>query len=370
MSLVWTTGRYYWDFSVNGLADVNTIGATGAAITQQADGISIVQTASSDVKAQLKAQRASGYNSTITADITCVSGSGNIGFCWRTTSFNTANDSYSWYFGITVSGWTLGTGSNSTYANWTQRASGSGTYTGRHTLKVVLNGTVITCYIDGVQVYTGNLNYFNNYGYVCPRAYMGDNTDRVHNLEILDTSIPDPTSKNINRYIKIVFDRDVHFPYADMSNYASAFTASFQQRDFYGEGLYTKTITATDIKHLKDTNGADVLSTVLVVFSLDSNFRKAENDITVHFDSSKCLIYGKYIKDKLGTFNLTFAPNNLDMWQNPKTIESLHVAPGSTGTIVSTPIWTYVEQDKTSAIHTTVATNNNVVPTLTGTIKL
>jgi hypothetical protein len=54
MSVSWTTGRYYWDFSQDGLSDITTIGATGASITQVANGLQIAQTASSDVKAKLK----------------------------------------------------------------------------------------------------------------------------------------------------------------------------------------------------------------------------------------------------------------------------------------------------------------------------
>jgi hypothetical protein len=199
-----------------------------------------------------------------------------------------------------------------------------------------------------------------------PRSYNGD-TGIIHTLEILSASIKDPKVVNINCYIKVVFDRDVHFPYASMKNYASAFTAQFQQRDYYGGPLYTKTITAIDVIHAKDSNGADILNTIIVKFDRYSSFRKAESAITLLFDNSNCLIYGKYLKDKLANFNLSFTGVSLDKYQNPNPIEQVHISGYSDQTIAKTPVTT-TNVPALEAMHILMNTTNTITPTLTGTI--
>lgn len=365
MSLSWSTGRYYWDFSQDGLQDITTLGATGSSITQVANGLQLTQTAASDVKAKLNKMDACMIDGTITLDCTCPN-TNQIGICFRTTSFSTSNDSYAWYFGITATGWVFGRGSNSTYASWSQVASGTGNYSGRHKLKVVLSGQSIKCYVDDILVETYSSSTYQQYGYVMPRSYNGD-TGIIHTLEILSTSIKDPKVININCYIKVVFDRDVHFPYANMKNYASAFTAQFQQRDSYNSPLYTKTITAIDVVHAKDSQGNDILNTIIVKFDRYASFRKAESSITLYFDSSNCLIYGKYLKDKLANFNLTFTGVTLDMYQNPNPIEQVHIGVNSDQTLVKTPVVT-TNVPSLEAMHIVGITTNVITPTLTGTI--
>lgn len=366
MSLSWTTGRYYWDFSKDGLADITILGTTGAAITQVTNGLQLVQTASSDVKAKLNKMDACVLDGTISLDCTCPN-TNQIGICFRTTSFSTSNDSYAWYFGITATGWTFGRGSNSTYASWSQVASGTGTYSGRHMLKVILAGQSIKCYIDDVLVETYSTSTYQQYGYIMPRSYNGD-TGIIHTLEVLSSSIKDPTVVNINCYIKVVFDRDVHFPYASMKNYASAFTAHFQQRDYYGGPLYDKVINAIDVIHAKDNLGTDILNTIIVKFDRYASFRKAETNITLMFDNSNCLIYGKYLKDKLANFSLSFAGVNLDMYQNPNPIELVHINGGGAQTLIYTPLVS-TNVPSLEAMHIVGNTGNTIVPTLTGTIN-
>ena len=83
---------------------------------------------------------------------------------------------------------------------------------------------------------------------------------------------------NYNMFVKLVFDREVLS--TDIDNLWRAFPMVINQRDSYHQELYSKTLNAVSAGYAINSQGAVVKTTIIIKFSPDENFRKAEGPVT------------------------------------------------------------------------------------------
>lgn len=138
-----------------------------------------------------------------------------------------------------------------------------------------------------------------------------------------------------NMLVKLVFDREVFT--TDMTTLHQAFSMDIKQKDSYHQPLYDKTINAESVSYAIDSQDAPVRNTIIVKFSETDNFRKAIGPVKLKFNNSAGNIYGPKPKDALPTFEKEFTPVNIDLYQNPDTMETVKITETITGSSIVIP---------------------------------
>jgi hypothetical protein len=168
-----TTNGYHWSWA-NGFPSQSFFGSGSSSLINKQQYINC--NATSD--ARLRMDFAGTWQNFVAEiDITAVASPNSTGFVYRTTNWGNSNDSYAYAVSISTGTVLLAKGSNSTGAGaFTSLTSASVFLTANsiHRLKIVVNGTSHSVYLDGVL-------YINNFtdatytaaGYIGLRTYNG-----------------------------------------------------------------------------------------------------------------------------------------------------------------------------------------------------
>lgn len=173
---------------------------------------------------------------------------------------------------------------------------------------------------------------------------------------------------NYNMFVKLVFDREVLS--TDMDNLWRAFSMVINQRDSYHQPLYSKTLDAVGANYAVDSQGAVAKNTIIVKFSPENNFRKAEGPVKLIFNNAAGNIYGPKPKDALASFEQEFTPVNIDMYQNPDTADTIRITENLVGSYILKAV-TVVKHSPTADSIKIVESITDVIikPVLIGTIN-
>ena len=127
---------------------------------------------------------------------------------------------------------------------------------------------------------------------------------------------------NYNRFIRIVFDREINATNLE-SNY-KAFILYGKQRPYYGGPLEDVSFKPESIEYAVDSSGNINKRAIILKFpNTNDNFRKTEGELTLSYDSNIGNLYGATDLDVLPSTDFKFTAVNTDMFQNPITYESI-----------------------------------------------
>lgn len=291
-----STGRIFYDFSMWNNIDGTITGNDNPTLNTLENGIQLLSN-TQDCRLDIP-EIPYVHNMSTIMDVT-VPNNGQIGVTLSDITWSKYNGSFGIVIALSVDSLMIGYGSNSNNSRTIYvLANVTGTFSGRHIIKVEsLTGTH-KVYIDGELKATAKLNSADYITYCRPhlRTYGDSGTGIFHSLEVLSSDIMDPKIFDITRRIAIHFDSEIN-SYSLLSN-LSAFKIYSKQYEFMNTlQEYEKECSPIDIMY--GISNGEIRKDVLILTIAVSEAFVSPTQLKVLYDSARGDLYGKRTIDKM-----------------------------------------------------------------------